>query len=39
MFVMNKDWRYAKPVLESRLGSSYVLDKQSEEYSVLRKEG
>mgnify|MGYP000974215730 CR=1 FL=1 len=39
MFVMAKDWRYAKPVLESRLGSSYVLDKQSEEYSVLKKEG
>ena len=39
MFVMNKDWRYAEPVLRNRLGASYVLDKQSEEYSVLKKEG
>ena len=39
MFVMNKDWRYAELVLKNRLGASYVLDKQSEKYSVLRKEG
>lgn len=39
MFVMNKDWRYAEPVLRNCLGASYVLDKQSEEYSVLKKEG
>lgn len=39
MFVMNKDWVYAKPVLQDRLGASYALDKRSEEYSVLKREG
>ncbi len=35
MFVMNKDWLYAKPVLEGRVGASYVLSKISEQYSEL----
>lgn len=39
MFVMNKDWVYARPVLQDRLGASYALDKRSEEYSVLKREG
>lgn len=36
MFVMNKDWRYAEKVLNQRVGSKYELDKQSEQYSILR---
>lgn len=37
MFVMNKDWLYAKPVLEGRVGASYVLSKMSEQHSELRR--
>lgn len=37
MFVMNKDWRYAKPVLEGRVGASYVLSKISEQHSELKE--
>ena len=37
MFVMLKDWRYAEPVLSARIGKKYVLDKKSEQYSVLKE--
>lgn len=37
MFVMQKDWRYAEPVLKHRLGKRYELDKQSEQYSILKE--
>lgn len=36
MFVMKKDWRYAEPVLKSRIGSEYELEKYSEQYSELK---
>lgn len=37
MFVMNKDWRYAEPVLKTRVGSRYELTKLSEQYSKLEE--
>ena len=36
MFVMQKDWRYAEPVIADRVGSSYRLLKHSEEFSELK---
>jgi len=36
MFVMQKDWRYAKAVLGPKVGSSYELEKHSEQHSELR---
>lgn len=36
MFVMQKDWRYAEPVMESRVGKQYQLVKHSETYTVLQ---
>lgn len=36
MFVMQKDWRYAEPVIADRVGSSYRLVKHSEQYSELK---
>lgn len=35
MFVMQKDWRYAEPVMNSRVGRQYQLKKHSETYTVL----
>lgn len=35
MFVMQKDWRYAEPVMASRVGKQYQLKKHSETYTVL----
>lgn len=35
MFVMQKDWRYAEPVMASRVGKQYQLKKYSETYTVL----
>lgn len=36
MFVMQKDWRYAEPVLGSKVGKKLKLDKMSEQHTVLR---
>lgn len=36
MFVMQKDWRYAEPVMNSRVGKRYSLKKISETYTILR---
>lgn len=36
MFVMQKDWRYAEPVMASRVGKQYQLVKHSETYTVLQ---
>jgi len=36
MFVMQKDWRYAEPVIADRVGSSYRLLKHSEQFSELK---
>lgn len=36
MFVMQKDWRYAEPVIADRVGSSYRLSKHSEQFSELK---
>lgn len=38
MFVMKKDWRYAEPVINDRVGAMYSLNKLSEQYSVLKGE-
>ena len=35
MFVMQKDWRYAEPVMAFRVGKQYTLKKHSETYTVL----
>ena len=35
MFVMQKDWRYAEPVMASRVGKQYILKKHRETYTVL----
>lgn len=37
MFVMNKDWQYAKKELDQRVGSRYELEKMSEQHSVLKE--
>lgn len=36
MFVMQKDWSYAEPVISTRVGAKYILDKLSEQHSVLK---
>ncbi|MBN1552902.1 AAA family ATPase [bacterium] len=36
MFVMQKDWRYAEPLMNSRVGLRYALDKHSETYSGIK---
>ncbi|MDD4615485.1 MAG: DNA sulfur modification protein DndD, partial [Caldisericia bacterium] len=38
MFVMKKDWRYAEPVMSTRVGLKYTLNKLSEQHSVLKGE-
>lgn len=35
MFVMQKDWRYAEPVMASHVGKQYQLKKISETYTIL----
>ena len=36
MFVMQKDWRYAEPVMAARVGKQYQLKKHSETHTVLQ---
>lgn len=36
MFVMQKDWRYAEPLMRGRIGLRYALDKRSETYTILK---
>lgn len=36
MFVMQKDWRYAEPVMATRVGKEYQLKKHSETHTVLQ---
>jgi DNA sulfur modification protein DndD len=36
MFVMQKDWNYAEPVMRSRVGKEYHLNKISETYTQLK---
>lgn len=36
MFVMQKDWNYAEPVMSGRVGMRYRLDKVSETYTRLK---
>lgn len=36
MFVMQKDWRYAEPVMATRVGKQYQLKKHSETHTVLQ---
>ena len=36
MFVMQKDWRYAEPVMAARVGKQYQLKKLSETHTVLQ---
>lgn len=38
MFVMKKDWRYAEPVIQDRVGAMYSLDKKSEQHTILKGE-
>lgn len=38
MFVMKKDWRYAEPVIQDRVGAMYALDKKSEQHTMLKGE-
>lgn len=37
MFVMKKDWYYAEPVINAKVGKKFVLDKQSEQHTILRE--
>ena len=37
MFVMEKDWHYAEPVMSYRVGSKWILDKKTEYYTVLKR--
>lgn len=37
MFVMEKDWRYAQPVMAYRVGSQWMLDKKSDTYTILKR--
>jgi len=36
MFVMQKDWRYAEPLMNDRVGRRYILDKHSETLTMLK---
>ena len=36
MFVMQKDWRYAEPLMKSRVGLRYALDKHSETFTEIK---
>ncbi|MDR0747170.1 MAG: AAA family ATPase [Helicobacteraceae bacterium] len=37
MFVMQKDWRYAEPVMTGHVGKRYSLIKHSEQFSEIRE--
>lgn len=37
MFVMEKDWHYAKPKMAYRVGSKWMLQKISDTYTVLKR--
>jgi len=37
MFVMQKDWKYAQPVMAGRVGKQYYLNKISETYTKLQE--
>jgi len=37
MFVMEKDWLYAKQVMDYRVGSRWMLDKKTDTYSILKR--
>lgn len=37
MFVMQKDWRYAEPLMNDRVGRRYFLDKHSETFTELKE--
>ena len=37
MFVMQKDWRYAEPVMAGRIGKRYILVKHSEQFSEIKE--
>ena len=37
MFVMEKDWHYAEPVMAYRVGSQWMLDKKTDTYSILKR--
>ena len=37
MFVMQKDWRYAEPVMSHRVGKKYFLQKNSETFTNIKE--
>jgi DNA sulfur modification protein DndD len=37
MFVMQKDWRYAEPVMLGHVGKRYSLIKHSEQFSEIKE--
>ena len=37
MFVMQKDWSYAEPVISTRVGAKYILDQLRDQHSVLKE--
>jgi len=37
MFVMNKDWKYADPIISDKVGRRYMLIKHSEHYTELKE--
>ena len=37
MFVMQKDWRYAEPVISGHVGKRYTLIKHSEQFSEIKE--
>ncbi len=37
MFVMEKDWRYAEPVISYRVGSKWMLDKKTDTYTIIKR--
>lgn len=38
LVVMKKDWNYAKEILSSKVGKSYILEKFTETHTYIRKE-
>jgi DNA sulfur modification protein DndD len=39
MFVMEKDWRYAEPVMSYRVGTKWMLDKKTDTYTIIKRSG
>ena len=37
MFVMEKDWKYAEPVMSYRVGMKYYLNKKSDTFTILER--